>query len=98
MAIISFKNIANEDIHNGKRSKKALRILPLALHKKCRVKFAKLGAATSLDDLRSLRGNRLEALKGDRKRQYSIRINEQYRICFKWKNKNAYEVEVIDYH
>jgi toxin HigB-1 len=51
-----------------------------------------------LDGLKVPPGNRLEALKGDRKGQYSIRIDSQWRICFKWKNGNAYDVEIIDYH
>ena len=51
-----------------------------------------------INDLRIPPGNRLEALKGDRKGQYSIRINEKYRICFKWNNSNAIDVEIVDYH
>lgn len=57
-----------------------------------------LDAATELNTLRVPPGNRLEALKGDRKGQYSIRINDQWRICFKWKTGDAYDVEIIDYH
>ncbi len=56
-----------------------------------------LDAAMSLKDLRSVRGNRLEALASDRKGQYSIRINDQYRICFEWKGENACRVEITDY-
>jgi proteic killer suppression protein len=51
-----------------------------------------------LDDLREPAGNRLEALKGDRKGQYSIRINDQYRICFAWRESEPHEVEIVDYH
>jgi len=57
-----------------------------------------LDSATSLEDLRILPGNRLEALKGDRRGQYSIRINDQFRICFVWREGSAYEVEIPDYH
>lgn len=59
-----------------------------------------LDAATSLDDLRALRSNRLEALRGDRAGQYSIRINEQWRICFRWPRgtKGPQDVEIVDYH
>jgi proteic killer suppression protein len=57
-----------------------------------------LNAALSLDDLRVPPGNRLEKLSGDREGQYSIRINDQYRICFVWKEGNAYDVEISDYH
>jgi len=57
-----------------------------------------LSAALSLDDLMVPPGNRLEKLAGDREGQYSIRINDQYRICFMWKEGNAYDVEITDYH
>ena len=60
-------------------------------------KLRRLDAATSLDDLRTLRGNRLEALKGNRTGQYSIRINDQWRICFVW-DDGADQVEIVDYH
>ena len=98
MAIRDFKNKASEDINYGVISKAALRLLPKELHGQVQVKLARLGAATSLLDLRELRGNRLEALKGDRKGQYSIRINDQYRICFRWEREHAYDVEIVDYH
>ncbi len=63
-------------------------------------RLAVLDAATSLDDLRQLRSNRLEALAGDRKGQYSIRINMQWRICFRWEQgaNGPEEVEIVDYH
>ncbi len=57
-----------------------------------------LNAATALTDLLVPPGNRLERLHGDREGQYSIRINDQYRICFEWRESNAYEVEIADYH
>lgn len=57
-----------------------------------------LNSAVVLDDLRIPPGNRLEALKGDRRGQHSIRINEQWRICFQWKDGDAYGVEIVDYH
>ena len=57
-----------------------------------------LDAATRLVDLRAPPSNRLEALKGDRKGQYSIRINDQWRICFVWRGGHAHEVEIVDYH
>ena len=57
-----------------------------------------LHAASSLHDLKVPPGNRLEKLKGDRKRQYSIRINDQWRVCFRWKGGDAYDVEIVDYH
>ena len=57
-----------------------------------------LDDAASLNDLAALPGNRLEALRGDRKGQYSIRINDQYRICFEWRAGDAHNVEIVDYH
>ena len=63
-----------------------------------RTRLERLAAAESLADLAAIRGNRLEALKGDRKGQYSIRINDQWRICFRWKENAAEEVEIVDYH
>lgn len=57
-----------------------------------------LHAASSLDDLKVPPGNRLEKLKGDRKRQYSIRINDRWRVCFRWRDGDAYDVEIVDYH
>ena len=98
MGIRSFKNKGTEDINYGRASKEASRILPKDLHRKAQIKLARLGAVTSMQDLRNIRGNRFEALKGDRKGQYSIRINEQYRICFRWENENALDVEIMDYH
>lgn len=63
-----------------------------------RRKLEMLDAAESLQDLKSPPGNRLEPLSGNRKGQYSIRINQQFRICFLWINNAAYEVEIVDYH
>ena len=57
-----------------------------------------INAATSLQDLRFPPGNRLESLKGDRKGQHSVRINDQYRICFHWTDSGPEEVEIVDYH
>lgn len=61
-------------------------------------KLAQLDAAHTLDFLRSPPGNRLEALKGDRKGQYSIRINDQFRVCFRWTSEGPEQVEIVDYH
>ena len=57
-----------------------------------------LNAATNVTDLRVPPGSRLEALKGDRKGQHSIRVNDQYRVCFRWRNGDAFDVEIVDYH
>ncbi len=93
MAIESFKDKTTEAINYGEVSKQTRKLLPAELTKKAQIKLAVLGAATSLNDLMELRGNRFEALKGDRKGQFSIRINDQYRICFEWRDNNAYNVE-----
>ena len=71
---------------------------PPSIIKPANYKLAILDAATELSDLLVPPGNKLEALKGDRKSQYSIRINDQYRICFIWKEGNALDVEIADYH
>ena len=68
-----------------------------AIERAARVRLELLDAATSLRDL-TVPGLRLEALKGDRKGQYSIRINDQYRICFEWQGEDAHHVEIVDYH
>ncbi len=68
------------------------------LHKKAQIKLARLGAATSILDLKEIRGNRFEKLKIKGEVQFSIRINDQYRICFRWEKDNAVDVEIIDYH
>lgn len=61
-------------------------------------KLVQIHASEDINDLRVPPGNRLEKLSGDRKEQYSIRINSQYRVCFEFRNSNAYEVEIVDYH
>ncbi len=98
MTIRNFKNKGTEDLNYGRASREANRILPKELHRKAQIKLARLGAVTSMLDLQEIRGNRFEKLKGDRRGQYSIRINNQYRICFAWQNENAFEVEIVDYH
>ena len=98
MAIKSFKNKGSEDVNYGISSKQARKLLPKELHKIAQIKLARLGAVTNLRDLQQLRGNRFELLRGDRKGQCSMRINDQYRICFRWDGQNASDVEIVDYH
>ena len=98
MPIASFKDKITEEINYGRFSKRTQRVLPAHLQQKAQIKLAILGAAASLNDLAELRGNRLEALKGDRSGQHSIRINDQYRVCFKWTGSDAEDVEITDYH
>jgi len=69
-----------------------------AIERAARRKLEMLSAAANLDDLKSPPGNRLEALKGDRSGQHSIRINDQWRVCFRWDAGDAYDVEIVDYH
>jgi len=69
-----------------------------AIERPARRKLLYLSQARSIQDLLVPPGNRLEALKGDRKGQYSIRVNDQWRICFRWSDEHAYDVEIVDYH
>lgn len=98
VAIKNFKDKLTEAVNYGQTTKQTQKLLPAELHQKAQIKLAVLGAATSLNDLMELRGNRLEALKGNRSGEYSIRINGQYRICFEWRANDAYNVEIVDYH
>ena len=81
-------------IFQGTRSTK----LPFEIQNTARRKLKYIDAAKTLGDLRAPPGNRLEALKGNRRGQHSIRINDQWRICFRWENGNALAVEIVDYH
>ncbi|MGH8711014.1 MAG: type II toxin-antitoxin system RelE/ParE family toxin [Burkholderiales bacterium] len=92
--IKSFKDRDTARVFNRER----VRRLPAVIHRVVWRKLAQLHAATHLDTLRVPPGNRLEALKGDRAGQYSIRINDQWRICFRWERGDAFEVEIVDYH
>jgi toxin HigB-1 len=92
--IVSFKDADTELLwHYGKS-----RRIPAQIRNTAWKKLAILNAAVELGNLRVPPGNRLEALSKDRKGQHSIRVNDQYRICFQWQNGNAYGVEIVDYH
>ena len=91
--IISFRDADTEALARGHRVKRFVNIEVVA-----RRKLRQLGIAGRLDDLRIPPGNRLEPLKGDRAGQYSIRINDQFRICFRWTAVGAEDVEIVDYH
>jgi|SRR5215213_3678144 len=96
--ICSFADEGTEDIYDGDDTKAARRRCPQILWKVAVRKLDHLNRAAHLHDLLAPPGNRLEALVGDRKGQHSIRINDQYRICFRWSEKGPEEVEIIDYH
>ena len=96
--IQSFANRGSEDVFLGKASKQARRLCPSTLFAVARRKLDQLNQAHVLDDLRVPPANKLEKLKGDRAGQWSIRINEQYRVCFLWTENGPAEVEVVDYH
>ena len=92
--IAGFADKATESVWNGNRTRK----LPPDIQNTALRKLRMLNQARTLSDLRIPPANRLEALKGNRKGQHSIRINEQWRICFKWREGKAYDVEITDYH
>lgn len=91
--IRTFADKDTQALYEGKRIKRWL-----AFAKQAEKRLQILDSSTCLDDLRYLPSNRLEALSGNRKGQYSIRINKQWRICFKWINNEPHDVEIIDYH
>ena len=92
--IRSFNDKRTETIFQGRRAKG----LPSEIQQRARRKLRMLNAATVIDDLRIPPSNRLEKLKGDRRGQHSIRINDQWRICFVWHDRYASDVEIVDYH
>jgi proteic killer suppression protein len=92
--IVDFACAETERIFNGQRSRR----LPQDIQQTARRKLGYLQFAGRLDDLRMPPGNRLEALRGDRAGQYSIRINQQWRIFFLWRAGNAEQVQIVDYH
>jgi proteic killer suppression protein len=92
--IVSFRDKRTAAVFRGKMPKG----FPTDLGSVSRRKLIALDAATALEDLRQPLGNQLEALKDDRAGQHSIRVNDQWRLCFVWRDGNAYEVEVTDYH
>jgi len=91
--IVSFRDTDTAALAEGKRVKRFV-----AFESVARRKLRQLEIAGRLDDLRVPPGNRLEALKGDRSGQHSIRINDQYRVCFRWTAAGPEDVEIVDYH
>jgi proteic killer suppression protein len=96
--IVSFGDQGTEDVFNGVDTRVARKSCPVSLWKLAGRKLDLIEAAATINDLRVPPGNRLEALSGNRKGQYSIRINDQYRICFVWTELGASKLEITDYH
>ena len=96
--IRSFADRGTEDVFNGADTRAARRTCPKSLWPSARRKLDQLNRARDLSDLAVPSGNRLERLRGNRVGQYSIRINEQYRVCFYWENGYGDQVEITDYH
>jgi len=92
--IKSFRNAAAE----AAWARRFIKGVPNDIVKIANRKLMQVHSARTLDDLRAPPGNRLEALTGDRKGQHSIRINDQWRICFRWRDGDAHDVEIVDYH
>jgi len=91
--IVGYRDKRSRDFAAGKRVKPFT-----GIERAARLKLDRLDMALSLKDLAALPGNRLEALTGNRRGQYSIRINDQWRICFLWREGHAHQVEIVDYH
>ncbi len=91
--IRTFRDRETEALVEGRRSRRLANVARVAQRK-----LQQLNAASQLGDLAVFPGNRLEALSGNRRGQHSIRVNDQYRICFVWRDGDAYDVEIVDYH
>lgn len=96
--IRGFRNRGTQDVFNNEDTKAARKICPPSIWPVAQRKLYVLQAATELRDLKSPPANQLEKLRGDREGQHSIRINERYRICFIWTDREADQVEITDYH
>ena len=98
MAIKSFKSKVSEEIAHGKKSKRTLKLLPGELHFAAYKKLVFLDNIKTFESLQAWPGLKFEFLKGDRKGQMSIRINDKYRICFRFEDGWVFDVEIVDYH
>ena len=98
LSIVDFADAATEDVYEGRPRKAARKVLPQNLMAAARRKLFQIATVSSLDELRVPPGNRLEALRGERVGQYSIRINDRYRICFRWNDGNPDQIQIVDYH
>jgi toxin HigB-1 len=96
--IRSFYDQGTKDVYDGAKTKAARRTCPEEIWRVARRKLDMLSSATQLEDLKAPPGNQLEKLKKDRPGQHAIRINDQYRVCFRWTDDGPEEVEITDYH
>jgi proteic killer suppression protein len=96
--IVSFRDEGTEDVFNGRNTQAARKVCPQIVWRIAVRKLDQLDSVELLDDLRIPPGNRLQALRAKRSGQYSIRVNDQYRVCFAWTNQGPIEVEIADYH
>ncbi len=96
--IKSFKNLGTENIFDGSATKAARKCCPQSIWAVAQRKMDQINRVIDITELQVPPGNRLEQLRGDRENTFSIRINQQYRVCFIWKEGHAYEVEITDYH
>jgi len=92
--VVSFRDRESERIWTGEGSRR----VPPRIHASALRRLRQLNQAATLAELLVFRGNRLEALSGDRVGQYRIRINDQWRICFRWSERGAHDVQIVDYH
>ena len=92
--IRSFRCTDSDNLFNGQPTRR----LPSVIVERARMRLQRLNAAVRIEDLRLPPSHRLEALKGKRKGQWSIRINDQWRVCFVWRDSDAWNVEIVDYH
>ena len=96
--ILSFRNTGTEDIFDGADTAAARKVCPTALWRVAQRKMDQLNRVRDLRELSIPPGNRLERLRGNRKGQHSVRINDQFRLCFHWIDGHAHQVEITDYH
>lgn len=96
--IAHFSDKGTEDIFQRVESREARRVLPIELHRNAAKKLAMINAARFVEDLKIPPGNRLEKLKGTLEGHYSVRINDQWRIVFRWADGSAFDVRICDYH
>ncbi len=96
--IRSFRDQGTEDVFDGRGTKAARKACPQRLWRVAQRKLDQLDSVVDVEELRIPPGNRLEALRGDRSGQFSIRINQQFRVCFLWTESGPSEVEIVDYH